>query len=212
MLLLLQQNNLLADVTLVEVPDVVGQSQASGTTELEGVGFVVAVATAYSSTVPAGDIISQSPSAGTEYPEGGTVTITVSLGDRPSDEVFTGGFMVAYEREVARRRREAREREEREEEARQIEEETTRAIAQLLREQEAKDARRSELARLSDLVARYSSRPEVSALAPRVQKAIRTAASRQTTWALFQLEREIERVKEEEEFLAEALRIMVEYG
>ena len=98
MLLLLQQNNLLADVTLVEVPDVVGQSQANGTAELEGVGFVVAVATAYSSTVPAGDIISQSPIAGTDYPAGGTVTITVSLGEEPQAALDTHDGIEAHKR------------------------------------------------------------------------------------------------------------------
>ena len=81
MLLALQQNLLLGEVpTLVEVPDVVGQSQASGTTELEGEGFDVAVSTAYSDVVAAGTIISQSPTAGSDAIEGSTVTITVSLG------------------------------------------------------------------------------------------------------------------------------------
>lgn len=68
--------------SLVTVPDVVGQTQASGTAELEAALFAVAVVTAYSSTVPAGTIISQSPAAGVDAPEGSTVTITVSLGER----------------------------------------------------------------------------------------------------------------------------------
>lgn len=67
----------------VTVPDVVGQSQASGTAEIEAEGLVVAVQTAHSSTVPAGDIISQSPAAGSEVSAGSTVTITVSLGEAP---------------------------------------------------------------------------------------------------------------------------------
>lgn len=70
----------------ITVPDVVGQSQASGTAELEGVGFVVQVATAYSNVVALGDIISQSPAAGAEVPEGSTVIITVSLGPEPVTE------------------------------------------------------------------------------------------------------------------------------
>lgn len=65
---------------LVEVPDVIGETQAAGTATLEGVAFVVAVETAYSSTVAAGLIIEQSPAAGIEAAEGSTVTITVSLG------------------------------------------------------------------------------------------------------------------------------------
>ncbi len=63
------------------VPDVVGQTQADGTTALETDGFVVAVVTAASSTVAAGLIISQDPVAGASAPAGSTVTITVSTGD-----------------------------------------------------------------------------------------------------------------------------------
>lgn len=125
-------------------------------------------------------------------------------------EVFTGGFVYAFERERARRERERREQLEREEEARQIEEETTRQIALLLREQEAKDARRAELARLSDLVARFAGRGDEAALSPRVEKALRTAAAKQTAWALFQLERELARAHEEEQFILEALRIALD--
>lgn len=72
--------------TGVIVPDVVGETQAAGTAELEGEGFVVAVATAYSSVVAAGLIISQSPIGGAEVAEGATVTITVSLGEAPEPE------------------------------------------------------------------------------------------------------------------------------
>ncbi len=64
----------------VIVPDVVGETQAAGTATLEGDGFVVAVETAYSSTVAVGLIISQSPTGGSEVASGSTVTITVSLG------------------------------------------------------------------------------------------------------------------------------------
>lgn len=65
----------------VTVPDVVGETQAAGTATLEGDGFVVAVETAYSSSVPAGTIISQVPAGGSLAAEGSTVTITVSLGE-----------------------------------------------------------------------------------------------------------------------------------
>lgn len=70
----------------VLVPDVVGETQAAGTATLEGAGFVVAVQTAFSSTVPAGIIITQSPNGGSEVPAGSTVTITVSLGEAPQPE------------------------------------------------------------------------------------------------------------------------------
>jgi hypothetical protein len=84
MLLALQQNLLLGEAPdLVEVPDVVGQDQASATTELETALFVVSVQNAYSSTVASGSVISQNPTAGTERPEGSVVFIVVSLGDEP---------------------------------------------------------------------------------------------------------------------------------
>lgn len=127
-------------------------------------------------------------------------------------ETFTGGFAFAFEREMLRRKREERERLEREEESERIEEETTRKIALLLREQEAKDARRAELARLSDLVARFARGSDEAALSERVQKAIRTAGAKQTAWSLFQLEREMRRAQEEEEFILQALRIAIEHG
>lgn len=71
----------------VEVPDVVGQTQASATTELEGAGFVVAVEEDFSDSVALGLVISQQPASGQTANEGSTVTITVSLGVRPK----TGG-------------------------------------------------------------------------------------------------------------------------
>jgi len=95
MLLLLQQNMLLgpdSPPVTAEVPDVVGDSQAAGTATLEGDGFVVSVVQAYSSTVPAGDIISQSPAGGATADIGSTVIIVVSIGDAPAqgDQVRDG--------------------------------------------------------------------------------------------------------------------------
>ena len=198
----------------VLVPDVVGETAAAAVATLGGVGFVAFIETAYSSTVPVDVVISQSPLVGVELPFGSTVTITVSLGDAPvpppADASFTGGFIYAYEREQARRRRERKKRQELEDEAERIEEETSREIARLLHEQEAKDARRAELQRLSELVDTYARRGTEAALSERVQKAISKAASKQTTWALYALERELRRAHEEEEFLLSALRFAIE--
>jgi hypothetical protein len=182
----------------VLVPDVVGQSQASGTAELEGEGFVVAVATAFSSTVPAGDIISQSPTAGTEAAAGSTVTITVSLGDAPAQaDTPTGGFLYAYELEQTRRRRERREQEEREEEARALQDKVDREIALLLRAKEAEDERDAELARLKALVREHSS--EQLELSDRAKVAYVRALTQANFSALEALDREIQRQLEEEE-------------
>ena len=125
-------------------------------------------------------------------------------------ESFSGGFVVAYEREVARRRRERKKRQEREEEAERIEEETTREIARLLHEQEAKDARRAELQRLSELVDTYARRGTQATLNDRVEKAIQKAAAKQTVWSLYALERELKRAHEEEEFILSALQFVID--
>jgi hypothetical protein len=76
-----------ASLNQAEVPDVVGETQANGTSDLEGAGFVVAVQSQYSGSVPSGEIISQDPIAGTIALTGTTVTIVVSIGDAP---VFDG--------------------------------------------------------------------------------------------------------------------------
>jgi hypothetical protein len=75
----------------VEVPDVVGETQAAGTATLEGEGFVVAVVEAYSDSVALGSIVSQSPVGGSFAASGSTVTITVSLGPQPAASEHPAG-------------------------------------------------------------------------------------------------------------------------
>jgi eukaryotic-like serine/threonine-protein kinase len=69
----------------VAVPDVTGLSRESAESRLRDEGFTVSVAE-QESDVPEGDVISQSPSGGTELTRGETVTITVSTG-RPQADV-----------------------------------------------------------------------------------------------------------------------------
>jgi eukaryotic-like serine/threonine-protein kinase len=69
----------------IVVPDVTGLSRESAEARLRDDGFGVAVAQ-QESDAPEGDVISQSPSAGTELTRGETVTITVSTG-RPQVDV-----------------------------------------------------------------------------------------------------------------------------
>ena len=199
MLLVLQLNNLLGDApTLVPVPDVVGQSQASATAELEAVLFVVAVVTANSSTVPAGDVISQSPLAGVEAVEGSTVTITVSLGEAVAQDASGGwAFFFRYEQAREARRRKKRELEEMEEAQKAIEDKQSREIAELLRIQEEKDAERSDLERVQQLADRFASDPVK--VPTRVRTAIYQAHEQRTRNALERMQREIERMYEEEE-------------
>ncbi len=67
----------------VAIPNVVGSSKATATTKLQNAGFKVTVQEEYSSTVAAGNVIRQSPSANTTAAAGSTVTIVVSKGKQP---------------------------------------------------------------------------------------------------------------------------------
>ncbi|MDD5760406.1 MAG: PASTA domain-containing protein, partial [Desulfobulbaceae bacterium] len=63
----------------VVVPNVVTRSESSAAGTLSALGFVVQVTHQYSNTIPAGQVITQNPSAGNEVPPG-NATIMVSLG------------------------------------------------------------------------------------------------------------------------------------
>jgi beta-lactam-binding protein with PASTA domain len=65
----------------VSVPSVVGDTQAAATTAITGAGLVVGTVTmASSATVASGDVISESPSAGTSVNTGSAVNLVVSTG------------------------------------------------------------------------------------------------------------------------------------
>ncbi len=64
--------------TSMGVPDVSGQTQASAETALQAAGFKVTTSTQPSGTVPAGDVISQSPSGGASAAPGSTVNIVIA--------------------------------------------------------------------------------------------------------------------------------------
>ena len=63
-----------------QVPNVVGLSQSDAESTLEGAGFQVKVTKSTHASVPAGDVISQSPAAGVVTTAGSTVTVSVSTG------------------------------------------------------------------------------------------------------------------------------------
>ena len=66
---------------LLAVPNVVGSTQAAATTAITGAGLTVgAITTANSTTVPAGNVISQSPASGLSVATGSAVNFVVSLG------------------------------------------------------------------------------------------------------------------------------------
>ena len=62
------------------VPNVIGIDQVEASNAIESAGFKVSVKKAYSDTVEAGKVISQSPSGSSATTPGATVTITVSEG------------------------------------------------------------------------------------------------------------------------------------
>lgn len=64
----------------IEVPKVVGSTEAEGVSNLEQKGFKVAKTENYDPYIKAGNIISQSPEGGSKAPGGTTVTICISLG------------------------------------------------------------------------------------------------------------------------------------
>jgi hypothetical protein len=69
----------------VVVPNVVGLTQAAATTAITGAGLVLGtVTTASSNTVPAGNVISESPVAGTMVNTGSAVNLVVSSGAAPT--------------------------------------------------------------------------------------------------------------------------------
>ena len=75
------------EVVTTTVPDVRGDTKSSAESRIRAAGLVVSVTEQYDSTVPAGQVISQSLAGGTSVEEGTTVTITVSLGPDPSTTV-----------------------------------------------------------------------------------------------------------------------------
>lgn len=71
-----------AGQALTTVPDVRGDTQATATNRLSGLGFKVDVGQAFASQ-SAGTVVSQSPAPGTSAPSGSTVSISVSQGPAP---------------------------------------------------------------------------------------------------------------------------------
>ncbi len=65
---------------LVNVPDVVGQSQDSAKSALQAAGFQVTTSTQSSSTAKAGDVISEDPAGGSQASSGSTVALVISSG------------------------------------------------------------------------------------------------------------------------------------
>ena len=79
----------------VSVPNVVGQSEGAATTTLSNSGFQVTTEYQASTSVSAGNVISQTPSSGSELDPGKTVHLVISTGSGStgggSDNSGSGG-------------------------------------------------------------------------------------------------------------------------
>ena len=79
----------------VEVPDVVGLTQSAAQASLTSAGLLLGAVTQQpSETVPAGEVLSQSPVAGTSVAVGTAVSLVVSSGP-PITEIPTDGLVIA---------------------------------------------------------------------------------------------------------------------
>lgn len=70
----------------VTVPDVVGHTQAAATSALKAAGLGAKTAGAYSSSVPKGMVMGQTPASGAKVKSGTAVGLAVSLGKAPSTQ------------------------------------------------------------------------------------------------------------------------------
>ncbi|MFH5835461.1 PASTA domain-containing protein [Proteiniclasticum sp. C24MP] len=70
------------------VPSVIGKTQAQAEKAIKDAGLLVKVRESYSNEVMKGNVISSDTAAGREVKEGSTVTITVSIGKEPSQQVM----------------------------------------------------------------------------------------------------------------------------
>ncbi len=69
------------------VPDLTGKTEAEAKVLLDAEGFVLAVESTPSETIPQGQIVSQNPLGATTAPKGSTVTVYISSGPPESDAI-----------------------------------------------------------------------------------------------------------------------------
>lgn len=108
-------------------------------------------------------------------------------------------FLNTYEHRLANRRDEERRRQEAE--ADEIEDKLDRQIAELLRKQEAQDAKRAELEQVAALARQNADLESARQYSERVGRAYQAVLEKGSASAVERLERELKRAKDEEEFL-----------
>lgn len=154
-------------------------------------------------------VVTATNAFGTDDSNAFSVTVVaVTATSRPVGGWLT--FLNTYEQQSARRREEARKRRELEEETEQIEDSTDREIAQLLRVQEAKDAKRANLARLTELARQNADLEAARQYSERVAKAYQAVLEKGSIAAAERLEKELRKAREEEDFLLLAIMLLIE--
>lgn len=77
----------------INVPNVIGLSEASAKAAFDAVGLSYTTVTAESDSITEGNVVSTNPSAGTAVASGTTITLTISSGSSTDDEwVYYEGF------------------------------------------------------------------------------------------------------------------------
>jgi TolA-binding protein len=120
--------------------------------------------------------------------------------EEPSEPAGSGGFLYDYGLYLRRAAKKRRRQKELEEEARALKDKVDREIAELLRLQEVEDEKRDNLARLQRLVQKHSK--DALELSDRAKIAYVRALTQANFSALEALDRELQRMIEEEEITA----------
>jgi hypothetical protein len=118
----------------------------------------------------------------------------------PTEPAGSGGFLYEYGLYLRRAAKKRRRQKELEEESRALKDKVDREIAELLRLQEAEDEKRDNLARLQRLVQKHSK--DALELSDRAKIAYVRALTQANFSALEALDRELQRMIEEEEITA----------
>lgn len=124
------------------------------------------------------------------------------------DVSATGGFWFDYDREYIRRKAKQEELEEARRKAKLLQNAIDREIAELLQAEEKEKARLEELKRLSELANKHQ-RTVTFELGQNVAKAAQRAQKQGNFSAMEALERNLRIAKEEEEFLFQALTLII---
>ncbi len=144
-------------------------------------------------------------------------SITVGIESNPFsisvvENEAAGGwlFLNAWEAEQRKRKARDKRRRELEEETEQIQDALDRQIAQLLREQEAKDDKREDFKRTAELARANADIEAARQYSERVATAYARVIAQGNYSAIEALERELRRAAEEEEFMLQALMVLLD--